>query len=132
MKIGNLLFFFLLATPLSLSAQTFQFNLSAQELYQILQKSNKNKNIILLDIRTPEEFAQGHISKAININFYAPDFADMLKKLSKNKHYLVYCRSGNRTNQSLVIFQQLGFKKVQHLAKGINDWVKNGFPLVQN
>jgi phage shock protein E len=100
-------------------------NVSAVEAQKILQ----DKDIVILDIRTPREYDASHIKGAININFYDRSFADNLKKLDRNKKYFVYCRSGNRTGQSMRLFSSLGFKDVVHLYRGIIDWNANGYPM---
>ena len=83
----------------------------------------------VLDIRTPEEFAEGHIDGAINIDFYATDFADRIGALDRDAVYLVYCRSGNRSAQSIQVFEDLGFAEVHELEGGILTWVAEGLPL---
>lgn len=98
-------------------------NVSADEAQQVI----KQKDIVILDIRTPQEYNASRIKGAININFYDRNFANNLNKLDKNKTYFVYCRSGNRTGQSMRLFDQLGFKKIYHLQRGIVDWTRSGY-----
>jgi rhodanese-related sulfurtransferase len=101
-------------------------NVSAVEAQEVL----KQKDIVILDIRTPQEFRASRISGAININFYDPSFPDELNKLDRNKTYFVYCRSGNRTGQSMRLFSQLGFKNIFHLQRGIVDWTRSGYKMI--
>ncbi len=84
---------------------------------------------IVLDIRTPEEFSQGVIEGAINIDFYASDFADQLDALDKDAHYVVYCRSGNRSSQARSTFAKLGFTNVTEIDGGIANWYNSGLPI---
>ncbi len=84
---------------------------------------------VVLDIRTPEEFGQGAIEGAINIDFYASDFADQLDTLDKDAHYVVYCRSGNRSGQARSTFEDLGFTNVTEIQGGIANWYKSGLPI---
>ncbi|VAW05643.1 hypothetical protein MNBD_ACTINO01-789 [hydrothermal vent metagenome] len=84
---------------------------------------------IVLDIRTPEEFSQGAIEGAINIDFYASDFADQLDALDKDAHYVVYCRSGNRSSQARSTFAKLGFTNVTEIDGGIANWYNSGLPI---
>lgn len=95
------------------------------------QSALKDKDIIILDIRTAGEFKASHIKGAINIDFYNPKFAENIKKLDRNQKYFVYCRSGNRTGQSMRLFTSLGFKKIVHLYRGINDWNASGYSMVK-
>lgn len=83
-------------------------------------------DVIVLDIRTPTEFAEGHIEGALNIDFNADDFADNIGKLDKSKEYLVHCRSGGRSGRSLPTFESLGFEKILHLDGGMLAWVEAG------
>jgi rhodanese-related sulfurtransferase len=72
-----------------------------------------------LDIRTENEFQSGAIPSAVSLDFYASDFFEELKKLDKNKTYLMYCRSGNRSKGALKMMDELEFKEVYELDGGI-------------
>ena len=84
---------------------------------------------IVLDIRTPDEYDQGIIEGAINIDFYDDDFAVQLDALDKDAHYVVYCNSGNRSGQANSIFEDLGFTDVTEIAGGITAWYAEGLPV---
>ncbi|MGE4420875.1 MAG: rhodanese-like domain-containing protein [Pseudodesulfovibrio sp.] len=88
-------------------------------------------DIRVLDIRTPAEFAEGHVRGALNIDFLSADFAERLGKLDRDAAYLVYCRSGNRSARAMKVFGRLGFSRVLHMSKGIRDWQGQGLPLVK-
>ena len=85
--------------------------------------------LVVLDVRTPDEFAEGHIADATNIDFYEPDFAASLDALDKEKPYFVYCRSGNRSESAVAIMEDLGFNEVYELDGGIISWVEAGNPV---
>jgi len=91
----------------------------------------QSKDVKILDIRTPAEFQSGHLQGAVNVDYYAKDFEDSLKKLDKNAQYLVYCRTGNRSSSALKKMHKLGFTKVWHMSRGIEDWKGTGLPLKQ-
>jgi rhodanese-related sulfurtransferase len=91
----------------------------------------EDPDIRVLDIRTPGEYAEGHIQNALNIDFLNADFAKRLGELDPDAKYLVYCRSGNRSAQAMKIFGRLGFARVLHMSKGIRDWQGQGLPLVR-
>ena len=93
------------------------------------QKLIVEKKPVVLDIRTPEEFAAGHIAGATNINFRAADFEKTISMLNKNQTYLLHCASGNRSTQALPIFQRLEFKSLYHLDGGIKAWQKAKLPV---
>lgn len=92
----------------------------------------KSDSVQLLDVRTPDEYAEGHINGAINIDVKADGFEDRAaKELSKNSIVLVYCRSGRRSLTAAEILTKLGYKVV-NLKGGIIDWKENGLPLVSH
>jgi rhodanese-related sulfurtransferase len=80
------------------------------------------KSFHLVDIRTPEEFATGHIKGAKLMDFYASDFRSRLSTLPRDAKVVLYCRSGNRSGQALSAMKELGFKDASHIAGGINAW----------
>lgn len=86
---------------------------------------------VLIDVRTPEEYAEGYIENSILIDFHAENFKDELKKLDKNINYSIYCRSGNRSAQALEIMEDLGFKNVYDLSGGIIAWSSVNLPIVK-
>jgi len=73
----------------------------------------------LIDVRTPEEFQEGHIEGALNIDFYSEDFEKEFHKLDKDQPVYLYCRSGYRSNQSAIKLKEMGFKDVYDLEGGI-------------
>ena len=85
--------------------------------------------MVVLDVRTPEEFAAGRLEGATMIDFYAPDFADQLAQLDGNTPYLLYCRSGNRSGQTLTLMRQMGFTDVTEIDGGIAAWQQAGLPV---
>jgi len=89
----------------------------------------QEKKVMVLDIRTPEEFKAGHIAGATNLNFNAADFSRKLDQLDKDKTYLVHCASGRRSTSSLEIFERLKFKSVIHLDGGLKAWQNAGKPV---
>jgi phage shock protein E len=95
------------------------------------QKLMVDNKIVVLDIRTPEEFKAGHIAGATNIDFLATGFEQKLAALDKSKMYLVHCASGNRSAQSLPVFKKLQFQSLYHLDGGFRSWEKGGLPVTQ-
>ncbi len=88
------------------------------------------ENLVILDVRTPEEFAEGHIEGAIMLDFYRDDFADELAKLDPSVPYVLYCRSGNRSGQTISLMEGLGFADVADVDGGIGGWLGAGLPVV--
>ncbi len=87
--------------------------------------------LVVLDIRTPEEFAEVRIADAINVDFYAPDFADQLDVLDKSDPYVMYCRTGNRSSEAIETMKELGFEEVYEIDGGIVNWYDSGYPIEQ-
>ena len=117
--------------PLSAQDSTRIIAVSAKEAADLIDKHNGDSDFAILDIRTPGEFQSGHLQSAILIDFYSQTFADRLSRLDKEKKFLIYCRSGNRSTRSLEIFKKLKFQKVYHMANGISTWKSEGFPVVK-
>ncbi len=86
----------------------------------------KRPGTVVLDVRTPAEFAEGHLAGAINLDVNAADFRAKLGGLAKDIPYAVYCRSGNRSGTALTIMKSLGFTSTYHLGGGIQAWTAAG------
>lgn len=89
----------------------------------------KTDSVQLLDVRTPQEYAEGHIEGALNINVQSDDFQQMAEKeLSKDSTILVYCRSGRRSMDAAWILTRLGYRVI-NLKGGIIEWKEDGLPV---
>ncbi|MGL5317602.1 MAG: rhodanese-like domain-containing protein [Bacteroidales bacterium] len=80
-----------------------------------------SKDVILVDVRTPREFKEGHIPNALNLDYRSEAFSDNIKKLKKEKTIAVYCRSGSRSKMAAKKLIEEGFD-VYELNKGIMNW----------
>jgi rhodanese-related sulfurtransferase len=103
-------------------------DLNAKQFYEMMRKE---KNIIILDVRTPQEYQEEHISNTINIPIQI--LGQQLDKLKnfKDKKILVYCRSGHRGAIASQILDRAGFKNVYNLKGGLFEWKASGLPLVK-
>jgi rhodanese-related sulfurtransferase len=90
----------------------------------------KRPGTTILDVRTPAEYAEGHLRGAVNIDVSAPDFASRVGALDKNAAYAVYCRSGNRSAAALEVMKGQGFTGAYHLGGGIGAWTAAGGEVV--
>lgn len=87
--------------------------------------------VIILDIRTPAEFNEGHIKGALNIDYFAPDFDEQIAALDTRASYVLHCRSGGRSGRALSVLRENDLTDVTHLKGGILSWKEAGFSLFQ-
>jgi len=106
-------------------------DVTAEEAFNLIQENKSDPNFIIVDVRTPQEFAEGHIENAINIDFRSDAFKDEVGNLDRTRKYLLYCRSGNRSQGALSIMTELGFREVYHLSAGIIGWAEAGYPVTK-
>ena len=90
----------------------------------------KRPETTVIDVRTPQEFAEGHLPGAVNIDVQSADFAAKVQQLDPQAPYAVYCRSGNRSAAALRMMDQLGFSSAYHLGGGISAWKSAGGEVV--
>jgi len=90
-----------------------------------------NKDILLIDVRTPGEYASGHLENSVNIDYKAGNFKELIAELDKNQDVYVYCKVGGRSNNSAKMMKKMGFKKIYDLEGGIRNWEKNGLKTVK-
>ena len=82
----------------------------------------ENKDVQLVDVRTPQEFISGHIANANNIDLFSEKFNIEFEKLDKEKPVYVYCRSGSRSAQAANKLINMGFKEIYDLDGGYLNW----------
>jgi phage shock protein E len=90
------------------------------------EKLAADSSNVILDVRTPEEFAAGHLAGAVNIDWQAEDFEQKVLALDKKKTYLVHCASGGRSARACKKLERLAFPSVYNLKGGIAAWEKAG------
>lgn len=93
-----------------------QTEIPSVEVSQATSGSAASQETILLDVRTPEEFAAGHVEGAINLDYYSPDFQEEILKLDRNATYEVYCRSGKRAGNAKTMMENSGFSHVTNIG----------------
>ncbi len=92
------------------------------------QFADTNAQHLLLDVRTAEEFASGHLPGAVNISLQ--DLPSRLGEVPVDQPVVLYCRSGNRSGQAAALLEEAGYTQVADLG-GIIDWQAAGLPVVQ-
>ena len=84
---------------------------------------------VVVDVRTADEFKDGHIKGAKNIDILSDDFESQLAKLDKTQPTLVHCQAGGRSMRALKVFEKLGFEHLIHLDEGFGGWEAAGKPV---
>lgn len=118
--------FILLALTISCQSQS-KFALDAKSFSD---KLNNTADAVILDVRTPGEFMEGFIDKAINIDYNDAGFEEQADKLDKSKTYFVYCLSGGRSGSAASYMRERGIKQVYELKGGMMAWWNNQMPVV--
>lgn len=103
-------------------------NITPEEAYILIQENKDNPNFVILDVRTPEEFLGEYIENAVNLDYYSDTFRNDLDKLDKNRTYLIYCKSGRRSENALNIMKEQDFREVYNMLGGIIEWKSKGLP----
>ena len=92
------------------------------------------RDMVVLDVRTPDEYKNGHLTNAININLYDPNFKSKLARLDKSKTYVVHSAAGlenGRSRKATAAMDSLGFKQIKHLNGGFNAWQQANLPVIK-
>ena len=95
----------------------------------IADQLKTNSEVVLIDVRTPEEVATGFIKGSVNMNFNSPEFQKSLESLDHSKTYYVYCAVGKRSGKAQQMMKEMGFEHAQSMEGGMNAWVSAGLPL---
>lgn len=102
--------------------------ISVQQLNK--EVSIDNKEYILLDVRTENEYNFSRIKNSINIDVLEDEaFLQKVNQLDKSKNYYVICRSGNRSMKAIMKMEELGFKNLHNIAGGMLEWGKQQLPV---
>lgn len=105
--------------------------LEPRAAWDLIQKNKSNPNFVVLDVRTPEEFNEGHIEGAINIDYNSGGFKTELRELDKRKTFLVYCRTGRRSAEAVKVMKDLGFENIVRMKGDVVKWKSEKLPLVK-
>ncbi|HEV7404979.1 MAG TPA: rhodanese-like domain-containing protein [Chthoniobacteraceae bacterium] len=124
----KLLLSFLAVLSSAMLASAGSENVTPDQAEKLLKEK---KDIVVLDVRTPEEFKSGHIAGAKNVDFMADDFKKQVEALDKSKTYLLHCASGGRSTRALKILDEDKFSQVYHLNGGFSAWKEAGKPVAK-
>lgn len=117
-----LLALFWIASCQSTQSQSIK-NVTTAEAEKMIKD---NPNLVILDVRTAEEYAEGHLDKSVQMDVTKSDFETEAAKLDKTKTYLVYCRSGKRSATACEMLAKLGFANVSNMQGGYMSWSAEG------
>ena len=93
--------------------------------------AQKQDDIVLIDVRTPREFDQGHLENSVNINIAGKSFREEVGKLDRSEPIYVYCKVGGRSAKAASILREMGFEEVYDLEGGIQNWKRKGLEVVK-
>ena len=100
------------------------YTVKAEEAVQMIEDGER----MIIDVRSPAEYAEAHIAGAVNMDVNGADFAASIEELDPETPYLVYCRSGNRSAQAATQMEQAGIKDIAD-AGGLADLARAGAPV---
>ncbi|MCK5051830.1 MAG: rhodanese-like domain-containing protein [Candidatus Cloacimonetes bacterium] len=116
--------------PAEVSSKNMLNEINIKIANSILQNSKGENDLVILDIRTEDEYNNGCIEDAVNINFYDSNFKKIIKLMDKQKTYLVYCQSGIRSKKAVELMSKMGFRKIYHMHEGIEGWKAQRLKLI--
>ncbi len=103
-------------------------DLSPAEAYELTQKNRTNPDFVILDVRTEQEYQNGHLENAVLMNFFSTQFKEQLNGLDRNRTYLVYCKMGGRSKIAQKRMEKLGFTTVYNVPGGKDRWLIEEIP----
>lgn len=101
--------------------------INAGQAHELIEEKKGSPDLIILDVRTEEEYSDGHIANSTNINYKSDSFKDAIGRLDKSKTYIVYCRSGRRSTEAVKIMEVMGFMDIYNMKGGIVGWKGAGY-----
>ena len=127
-SLPRLLLLFAIGSVISLAAcgqdatgeqqESGYYNIDVAEFDKLSEKSEQ----VTIDVRTPEEIAEGKVEGAVELDFYSATFYNELMAMDKSKPYLIYCRSGGRSSETADSMAKAGFEHVYNLEGGYTAW----------
>ena len=102
---------------------------SPEETYNYLIKHQNDKDIMILDVRTKDEYVKSHLLYAVWMDYSDPSFPGTVEKLDKNKTYIIYSGDDGKSANTFQLMKELNFGNAHYISGGINEWQKHGFPV---
>ena len=102
---------------------------TVDEAYNYLKKHKDDKDVVLIDVRTKEEYDKAHIQNAVLMDFKQTTFPDEIAKMDRDKRYLVYSGNDNKSANTIELMKELRFKNTHYIIGGIDEWENKGLPV---
>lgn len=131
MSVRNIYFLVLFLFAVTACTEKESSDLSSLSTEAFEKGINQPSEKIILDVRTPEEFSEGHIRNALLINFRDENFKKKVNELDKQLPVYIYCASGVRSDKAATVLKAEGFKEVYVLEKGLSDWTSSNKEIVR-
>jgi len=106
-------------------------DISLEEAFTLMEDNRGRDDFIIIDLRSTEEYASGHIEDAINLDYSSSDFLEALDELNRERVYLIYSYSDDVSGQVLDVMAGLGFTEVYNMRGGMERWEEIGMPQVK-
>lgn len=103
--------------------------IDVQEAFTFLKKHKGDENMVILDIRTKDEFDKGHLENAILLDYSQTSFPSEVEKLDKEKRYIIMDSNGKKSMNTLELMKELRIEKAHAIIGGMEEWKKQGLPL---
>ena len=128
MSAGLALVLMIAAAVVPVGAGSRVTDVTVEQAHELIQKQSGKSDFVILDVRTPAEFREGHIEGVVLLDISASEFETRLSALDHAKTYLVYCRTGNRSSRAVQTMERLGFRSIYHMHQGIVGWQQKKLP----
>ena len=102
---------------------------TVEQAYNYIKKNQGDEDMVLLDVRTKEEYDKAHLQNAVLIDYKQVSFPAEIEKLDKNKTYLIYSGDDYRSANAFELMKELRFKNIHYIIGGIDQWRKQNLPL---
>jgi rhodanese-related sulfurtransferase len=103
--------------------------IDTEDAYNFLKKHRGDIDVVLLDVRTKDEYDSGHINNAVMVDFKRTDFPDEIAKLDRNKRYIIYSNSAVRSSMAFELMKEMRFEKVHVIKGGLVEWKAKNLPM---
>ncbi len=117
-------------TAIEEAVQTIE-DITVEEALEMIEQRAGDADFAIIDVRTPDEYDEGHIEGATTIDFYGVDFEAEIDALDRDKTYVIYCGSGKRSGLARDKMEELDFQDVYNVLGGITGWEEAAYPVVK-